>query len=839
LLLLACLPHSWHRPLWSVSTGVNSGNEFSLTLNLAPARGAVNSIAPVPPAGTVAAATSRGFSGSSQSIAARFSTTWLAVAFMIWFCGALLGLIAVLLGHVRLRRLARRGLPLQTPDWALLLRQARDTLRLRRPVSLWQSVDNSMPLTWGWWRPVVLLPAEAEQWPAQRRRVVLLHELAHVKRWDCLTQTIAQIVRALYWINPLVWLATRRMCIERERACDDLVLNGGCKASDYATQLVAIAQTYRHMPQVAAIAMARSSQIKGRIAAIVDASRARRARPLTAMAILVFMGAFIWSVGGSSPGTSRDETAASNLRQQQIARLRAFAQAKEKQSRDLAAKAGEQITPEFQRFFDAATKGDWRTVTNLWAYYLQHHPQYERGTNAADEHLRTAYWGPVLELCLAYDHVVNCEPKYTAIFADGIINSIPAGSIYFGGTDPGRCVPTAFCKSHADADPFFTLTQNALADGTYLNYLRAMYGGKIYTPTEEDSQHCFQEYLADATRRLEEHKLKPGEDVRMVDGKVNVSGQVVVMSIDGLLTKVIFDHNPDREFYVEDSFPLDWMYPYLEPHGLILKLNRQPLAQLPAETLARDREYWRQVVAGMLGDWLDEKTPVSEVAAFVDRVYVRRNLKGFTGDPRFLENDYAGKIFSKLRCSIGGLYAWRMGPLAPAEYRPKSNADSQNLRQEADLAFRQAFALCPSSPEALFRYVQLLLQLNRIDDALLLAETFRKVDPQNDQARGLLDNLKGYKSQQERAGASTLTGAQAEALAEKLANEKAQALYHCQPFRSGTPAQWVQGSWVWHDLRAQGTLDLEATVKFAADGTHPDVRVILLDSRPKQPGLPR
>ena len=82
------------------------------------------------------------------------------------------------------------------------------------------------------------------------------------------------------------------------------------------------------------------------------------------------------------------------------------------------------------------------------------------------------------------------------------------------------------------------------------------------------------------------------------------------MSINGLITKVIFDHNPDREFYVEESFPLDWMYPYLEPHGLIMKLNRQPLAQLPAETLARDREYWRKLVAGMLGDWLDEKTTV-------------------------------------------------------------------------------------------------------------------------------------------------------------------------------------------------------------------------------------
>ena len=70
----------------------------------------------------------------------------------------------------------------------------------------------------------------------------------------------------------------------------------------------------------------------------------------------------------------------------------------------------------------------------------------------------------------------------------------------------------------------------------------------------------------------------------MVDGKVQVSGQVAVMGINGLMTKVIFDRNPDREFYVEESFPLDWMYPYLEPHGLIMKLNRQPLAQLPAET---------------------------------------------------------------------------------------------------------------------------------------------------------------------------------------------------------------------------------------------------------------
>ncbi len=750
LLLLSCLPRSWHRPLWSVSTGFNSGNQVSLTLNLAPVGGAGSSVSPVSLAGTEAAAVSQAVSRGSQPIAAWFSAIWLVVAFVIWFFGAVLGLISVLLGHLRLTRLGRQGCRVETPEWALLLRQACDTLRLRRPVNLWQSAENLMPLTWGWWRPVVLLPAEAAHWPAQRRRVVLLHELAHVKRWDCLTQTVARIVRALYWVNPLVWLATRRMCVERERACDDLVLDGGCKASDYATQLVEIAQTYRHVPQVAAIAMARSSQIKGRISAIVDASRARRARPLTAITILAFMGAFILSVGGSNSATSPGQTEAASLRQEQIERLESFAQAKEQQSRELAAKAGEKITPEFQRFFDAATSGDWQTVTNRFEYFKQHHPQYEKGTNTVEEGLRTAYWGPVLELCLAYDHVALCEPKYTALMADGIINSIPAGSIYFGGTDPGRGVPTAFCKSSINADPFFILTQNALADGTYLEYLRAMYGGKIYIPTGEDAQRCFQEYMTDAQRRLAENKLKPGENVKMVDGKVNVSGQVAVMSINGLITKVIFDRNPDQEFYVEESFPLDWMYPYLEPHGLIMKLNRQPLAQLLAETLARDREYWSRLVAGMLGDWLDEKTPVSEVAAFVDRVYVRHNLKGFTGDPRYLQNHYAKASFSKLRSSIAGVYAWRLGGAdesAPREYQPKSEAERQALLVETDLAFRQAFALCPSSPEALFRYARLLLQSNRTDDALLVAQTGLKLDPDNRQVMGLVENLKSHKPQ--------------------------------------------------------------------------------------------
>jgi len=140
--------------------------------------------------------------------------------------------------------------------------------------------------------------------------------------------------------------------------------------------------------------------------------------------------------------------------------------------------------------------------------------------------------------------------------------------------------------------------------------------------------------------------------VKVSENRVQVSGKVAVMAINSLISRVVFDRNTNRDFYIEESFPLDWMYPYLEPHGLIMKLNRQPLVQLPEETIAMDHDYWRKLVAGMLGDWLGDKTTVREVVEFVDRLYVRHDLKGFTGDPRFIQNEYAKRTFSKLRSSI-------------------------------------------------------------------------------------------------------------------------------------------------------------------------------------------
>ena len=276
---------------------------------------------------------------------------------------------------------------------------------------------------------------------------------------------------------------------------------------------------------------------------------------------------------------------------------------------------------------------------------------------------------------------------------------------------------------------------------------------EMHIASPQESQECFQVYLADAQRRLQANQLKPGEDVKIVDNRVQVSGQVAVMAINGLLTKVMFDQNPNNEFFVEESFPLDWMYPHLTPFGIIMKINRQPLKSLPEEVFEKDHEFWSQYSERLIGNWITYDTPVSNIVQFVEKVYLHHNWSGLNpGQQKFARDDQGQKAFSKLRSSIGGVYAWRINPVSPPplEYRPKSEAEIRRIYKEADFTFKQAFAFCPYSPEAVFRYINLLVQppapiAPRLEDALLIAETAQKLDPYNGQIAGLIGNLRDWK----------------------------------------------------------------------------------------------
>src|SRR5208283_2029897 len=133
---------------------------------------------------------------------------------------------------------------------------------------------------------------------------------------------------------------------------------------------------------------------------------------------------------------------------------------------------------------------------------------------------------------------------------------------------------------------------------------------------------------------MQNHQLMPGEDVKTdANGKIQVSGQVAVMNINGLLVKVVFDRNPNHEFYVEESFPLDWMYPYLEPFGVIMMVNRHPIQELSQEAINKDHAFWSEYCRRTIGNWITYDTSVKDICDWVENVYLRHDLSLLPGAP--------------------------------------------------------------------------------------------------------------------------------------------------------------------------------------------------------------
>ncbi|MEM1095276.1 MAG: HEAT repeat domain-containing protein [Bacteroidota bacterium] len=202
------------------------------------------------------------------------ATHWIV---LIWSLGVALVLINMLSGAMSVWWLTRQARPVRDPEWCDLVDELSDRLALTRPIQLLKSPRATTPLTWGATRPVVMLPIEADTWSQERRRCVLLHELAHVKRYDCVSQTFAQMACAFNWYNPLVWLAARHMRIEREKACDDFVIRGGVAPSAYATHLLDIAKQVKRtfVSPMGAVAMAKKSQLEGRVMNVLDPKKRR------------------------------------------------------------------------------------------------------------------------------------------------------------------------------------------------------------------------------------------------------------------------------------------------------------------------------------------------------------------------------------------------------------------------------------------------------------------------------------------------------------------------------------------------------------------------------------
>jgi hypothetical protein len=361
------------------------------------------------------------------------------------------------------------------------------------------------------------------------------------------------------------------------------------------------------------------------------------------------------------------------------------------------------VPDEVERFFDAVEKGQWDEIDAAHAALLENQTNLNQPKSAELHQI----WRAIQETWGAEREAHTWPPQTLLDYGNSILGSLRPGMIYAGGTDPGCFIPTMLNET-SDGEQHIVLTQNALADGTYLKYLQFQYGDRIYVPNEQDSQQMFQEYIVDAQKRLEHDlqfpdepkQLKPGEEIKATDGHVQVSGQVAVMGINEKLFQLLMTKNSDQSFAMEESFPFSNLYSKSTTLGPVLEMNsKDDQNTLTAERAAQAVDYWLTAANQVLSN---PDTPADSDAR---------------------------KAYSKLISSQAGLLA------------------DHQFTAQAEQEFQLAQKLCPSSPEVVFRYTNLLLNDHRIEDALNVAQNAVNAAPDNKQFKGLLEQLKMRKGQ--------------------------------------------------------------------------------------------
>jgi bla regulator protein blaR1 len=242
-----------------------------------------------------------GRAGPAQAVNAPASPSPVSLAWVlvvVWGVGAAAIVARLGLGLWRVRSFVGGTTEVVDAEWVVLMSQVSRRLGVRRRVGLRMTAAGAVPVTCGMVRPTVIVPADAMAWDPERRLLVAMHEMAHVRRLDVATHVVGQLALAIFWFHPLAWLAATRMRLECERACDDLVLAAGVRPSRYAGDLLALVDTLRAPggpAAVAALAMGRRTEIEARLVAILDA--AVRRGPIGAGRMVAALGVAAVAVG--------------------------------------------------------------------------------------------------------------------------------------------------------------------------------------------------------------------------------------------------------------------------------------------------------------------------------------------------------------------------------------------------------------------------------------------------------------------------------------------------------------------------------------------------------------
>ncbi|PWU09702.1 MAG: hypothetical protein C5B50_26890 [Verrucomicrobia bacterium] len=394
----------------------------------------------------------------------------------------------------------------------------------------------------------------------------------------------------------------------------------------------------------------------------------------------------------SSPGPTESAPQIVARRASQFARAQREVFYRIAQSRGLA------VPDDIERFFAAAEAGDWEQLKVLFE-------------KLRAEHLAG---GPVLATFNSLEEVHLWPPQEFLAYGNSILDSLRPGMVYVGGTDPGRGIPELL-NGTSEGERHIVITQNGLADLSYIDYLRVLYGDRMVLPSPEQAQSAFTDYVADYQKRLahdqqfpdEPKQVDPGEEVGgadisggwivgpQQDGQlVKVSGMISTMLINERILKMIMDANPDLHFGLEESFPLRTTYADATTLGPIMELQaKDGQNALTPEAATQALAYWKETVGQVFSQ---------QIAS---------------------DSDNCVRAYSKLIDAQANLFA------------------AHGLNDQAEQAYRLSLSICPYSPEAVSSCVDLLTSENRSQEALIVAQSAAQADPKNKEFQVLVGRL--------------------------------------------------------------------------------------------------
>lgn len=315
------------------------------------------------------------------------------------------------------------------------------------------------------------------------------------------------------------------------------------------------------------------------------------------------------------------------------------------------------------------------------------------------------------------------------IYGEEIMKICKPNTIYYGGTDPGRFVPMYMINVDRFREDCWLITQNGLADDSYTTVLRDRYSeprevwgwvrallkflrasredhkkgvDTIYIPSDFDFQRSFEIYYQDVEKRIKRGEYV-GEEVSLEGGKISIRGIEGVMRLNSILTKMIYDKNIKKHpFFLEESYTIEWMYPYLKPAGIIMELCDHKVDITP-EIVEKDTAYWDN-----LRNVFDNGGTL-----YFEDINNGRKGKVDVVAKEFFEDLTARKSFAKCRTAIGGVY----------EYH--------KMYKEAEKAYRDAIWLNDMSAEAYMRLSNMLARNGREMEGLEIIKEYLKKDPMN------------------------------------------------------------------------------------------------------------